>query len=238
MITSRRHRGLWVAVGLGLALTGCFRPAPPEPSGPSAFPPCLDSTGRLIADVNNDGHLDRITGTEGIGTDLSISFGGEAGFGKPRTPDDLLGSSGKRGEQVVAAVADFNGDGWLDLAIASAAHVLGDDPVPPSVGELRLGPFSDRGTGQRTDELDLQATSGLRVVDFDDDEHPDLASYYYDGDGVYGMLGLRGGVEDGLSDPVERFSDFDFPGYNLARRGPEGHLPPSALDRFHPACDS
>ncbi|NYH55146.1 hypothetical protein HNR06_004735 [Nocardiopsis arvandica] len=188
--------------------------------------------------MNNDGHLDRITGTEGTGTDLGISFGGESGFAEPRTPGDLLGSSREGDEQVTAAVADFDGDGWLDLAIAAAAPVRGDDPVPPRVAELRLGPFSDRGAGQRTDELDLGTTSGLRVVDFDDDEHPDLASYYYDGDGVYGMGALLGGVEDGLSDQVERFSDFDFPGYNLGPRGPEGHLPPSASDRFHPACDT
>lgn len=226
-----------MAAGLGLALTGCGAP-PPEPSGPSAFPPCWDSAGRLIADVDNDGHLDRITGTEGTGTDLAISFGGESGFAEPRTPGDLLGSSRQGDEQVVAAVADFDGDGWLDLAIAATTTSGGDDPTPPRVAELRLGPFSDRGSGQRTAELDLGTTSGLRVVDFDDDEHPDLASYYYEGDGVYGTGGLLGGVEGGLSDKVERFSDIDDPGYNLPRIGPEGHLPPSALDRFHPACDA
>ncbi|MEE2040855.1 VCBS repeat-containing protein [Nocardiopsis sp. CT-R113] len=194
--------------------------------------------GRLIADVDNDGHLDRITGTKSIGTDLAIAFGEESGFAEPRTTGLLLGSSREEGEEVMAAVADFDGDGWLDLAIAATGPVAGDDPVPSRVAELRLGPFSDRGTGQRTDELDLGTTFGLRVVDFDDDEHPDLASYYYDGDGVYGMGALLGGVEGGLSDQDERFSDFDFPGYNLPRAGPEGHLPPSASDRFHPACDA
>jgi hypothetical protein len=238
MITSRRHRGLWVAAGLGLALTGCLRPAPLEPSGPSAFPPCSDINGRLIADVDNDGHPDRISGTEGIGTDLAIAFGEESGFAEPRTTGVLLGSSREEGEEVMAAVADFDGDGWLDLAIAATAPVGGDDPVPSRVAELRLGPFSDRGTGQRTDELDLGTTFGLRVVDFDDDEHPDLASYRYEGDGVYGTGALLGGGEDGLSDQVARFSDVDAPGYNLPRAGPEEHLPPSASDRFHPACDA
>jgi hypothetical protein len=238
MITGQGHRGLWAAAALGLTLTGCTPPdpppPPPEPSGPSAFPPCSDSSGRLIADVNNDGHLDRITGTEGTGTDLGISFGGESGFAQPRTPGDLLGSSPEgEEEEVTAAVADFDGDGWLDLAITATAPVLGDDPIPPRVTELRLGPFSDQGVGQRTDELDPEATYGLRVVDFDDDEHPDLASYYYQGDGVYGMNALLGGVEDGLSDRVERFSEFDF-----AHRGPEEDLPPPALDQFHPACDT
>ncbi|WP_150236436.1 FG-GAP repeat domain-containing protein [Nocardiopsis quinghaiensis] len=148
MITSRGHRGLWAAAGLGLTLTGCIRPAPPpEPSGPSAFPPCSDSRGRLIADVNNDGHLDRITGTEGTGTDLGISFGGESGFAEPCTPGDLVGSPREGDEQVTASVADFDGDGWLDQPTRPAAgHPVRDGGHP-------LQAHLARGLGERLQEL-------------------------------------------------------------------------------------
>ncbi|MCP3013104.1 VCBS repeat-containing protein [Nocardiopsis dassonvillei] len=240
-VTGRGHRGLWAAIGLGLALTGCGGPAPPpEPSGPSAFPPCWDAAGRLTADVDNDGHLDRVTGTRGIGAELGVSFGGESGFAEPRTPPDLVGSPPEEeGEEVKAAVADFDGDGWLDLAIAAATLTGGDDVVPPRVAELRLGPFSERGTGQRTVGLDLQSTVGLRVVDFDEDAHPDLASYYYDGDGVYEMLGMLGGAEDGLGGRVDHEIDIGDPYDDVPdKKGPSEHLPPAALDRFHPTCDA
>ncbi|WP_223839005.1 FG-GAP repeat domain-containing protein [Nocardiopsis deserti] len=239
--TSGGRRGLWAAVGLGLVLTGCSSPAPPpQPSGPSAFPPCWDAAGRLTADVDNDGRLDRITGTQGVGADLGISFGGESGFAEPRTPQDLLGSSPEEEEEEVkAAVADFDGDGWLDLAIAAATLTGGDDVVPPRVSELRLGPFSEQGAGQRTVGLDLQSTVGLRVVDFGEDAHPDLASYYYDGDGVYEMLGMLGGAEDGLGGRVNHETDLGDPYDDIPdKEGPSEHLPPSALDRFYPACDA
>lgn len=230
MGTSRRYRGLWVAAGLGLI--GC---SPPTPSAPPTFAPCLDSKDRLIADVDNDGHLDRITGTEGVGTDLRISFGEESGFAEPRTPSDLLGIGlrDRDEEEVVAAVADFDGDGWLDLAVGATAPVGGDDPVPSRVTELRLGPFSSHGVGQRTSGLDSGTTFGLRVVDYNDDEHPDLSSFFYDGDGVYEVRGLLGGVDDGLTDGDRRFSNPDAWG-----GGPEENFPPSAMGRFYPACDS
>lgn len=83
MSTDPRHRGRWAAVGLGLGLTGCAPPAPPAPSAPSAFEPCLDSTDRLIADVDDDGHRDRITGTEGAGADLGIAVGTSMSWSSP-----------------------------------------------------------------------------------------------------------------------------------------------------------
>ena len=208
---------------------GCSSP-PPVPSSPAPAAPCLDSEGRLAADVDADGRLDHVTGFDGAGAGLRIFFGGRS---DPRTPRDLLGERGSEEDEVMAAVADFDGDGWLDLAIASTGPVRGDDPVPSPVTELRPGPFSDRGVGQRTVELDLRTTFGLRVVDYNGDEHPDLASFVYAGDGVYEVDGLLGGVGDGLSGRDPELLDHD-----AWEGGPEEELPPQAMGRFYSVCTS
>lgn len=91
-----------------------------------------------------------------------------------------------------------------------------------------LGP-GGRAAHRRTG---LGAAYALRVVEHDDDEHPDLSSYTYEGDGVYEVLGLLGGGEDGLS-PDGRLSTWDAWDQDL-----EEELPPAAMGRLYPACDS
>ncbi|WP_223838978.1 hypothetical protein [Nocardiopsis deserti] len=134
-------------------------------------------------------------------------------------------------DHVRAAVADFDGDGWLDLVITASERVGGDDPVPSAVNGLRTGPISERGRDQEAHGFPEERVTALRVVDYDGNDRPDLAFYQYDGDGSYVVQGHQGGRGEGLS-PQVGHSYVD-----VADSEPEGHLPPPlGLDGFHPAC--
>lgn len=224
-----RYRGPGVAVGLGLVLSGC---APGAPVGAPEAESCLDPTGRLIAHVNDDEYPDAVTGTGGVGEELRIAFGEESGFGEPRDPRDLVGFMDRDEDHVRAAVADFDGDGWLDLVIAASERILGDDPVPSAVNELRTGPVSTWGRGQEAHGFPEEQVTALRVVDYDGNDRPDLAFYQYDGDGNHVVQGHQGGRGEGLSPEIEHYY------VDVADSEPEGHLPPPLdMDGFYPACD-
>ncbi|XKK39444.1 VCBS repeat-containing protein [Nocardiopsis sp. ARC36] len=223
MEAARRYRGLGVAAGLGLVLSGCAPGAP-------ADEPCLDPAGRLIAHVNNDEYPDAVTGTEGIGEELRIAFGEESGFGEPRAPRDLVGFIHRYQDDFYAAVADFDGDGWLDLAIAASEEITGDSPGRSPVTELRMGPISGWGRGQETHSLLEVHMRGLRAVDYDGNNRPDLALHGYEGDGSYAVRGYEGDQEEGLSYRNEHYEMYA-PGWA------EDDLPPPLdMDGFYPAC--
>ncbi len=223
-----RYRGAGAAVGLGLVLSGCASGAPVGAPGPE---PCFDPPGRLVAHVNDDEYPDAVTGTGGTGDELRIAFGEESGFGEPRTPRDLVGFMDRDEDHVRAAVADFDGDGWLDLVITASERIGGDDPVPSAVNELRTGPISERGRGQETHGFPEEQVTALRVVDYDGNDRPDLAFYQYDGDGSYVVQGHQGGRGEGLSPQVEHYY------VDVADSEPEGNLPPPlGLEGFYPTC--
>lgn len=71
-----------------------------------------------IADLNKDGYLDIIVGffnpPDGTPTDLAIYYGSQTGYDKRnRVAIPSLGRSGSPN------VADYNQDGWLDIAVVS-----------------------------------------------------------------------------------------------------------------------
>lgn len=134
--------------------------APPRPTGKPSVTTCVNSSGALMADIDGDTHADRVLDPSRIGAELTIEFGKEAGYEKPVGPRKLVGGSDGGEEDVLAAVADYNGDGWSDLVIVATGKWHGDDPIDPSVAELRLGPFSATGQGQRTRALDLGEIRG------------------------------------------------------------------------------
>ncbi len=232
----RPVRAALVLAGL-LLCAGCedsLGKPPPRPAGPSAVTACLTGSGDLIADVDNDGRPDRITDPSRRGARLSIAFG--TGSPRERTVParGLADRPGGRQQYVRAVVADFDRDGWSDLVVVAGRTQGGDDPVPPRVAELRLGPFSGTGRSRRTVRLDLGATQDIAVADYNHDRYPDLAAYTYAGDGVYVFQARLGGPRTGLgSDTREYTTDAGATGYH-----PPARLPHAGPAPFYPLCGS
>lgn len=221
-----RHAAL-VAVGL-LLFAGCEeslgRP-PLPPTAPSAVTACLTATGQLLTDVNNDGRPDLVADPSRSGARLTITFG--AGSARETTVGarGLADRAGEHQQYVRVAVADFDGDGWTDLVVVAGAEQRGDDPIPPKLSELRLGPFSDTGRGQRILHLDTGPTKDIGVTDSNHDRFPDLAAYTYSGDGVHETRVRLGDSAAALGAQAE----------------PTGHddaadPPRTGLEPFYPRC--
>ncbi|MEU6549292.1 VCBS repeat-containing protein [Streptomyces sp. NPDC046915] len=171
--------------------------APPRPVAPSAIKSCVTGSGDLIADLDADGHADRVSDPSGAGARLTITFGTASGAGKRVGVRDLVGGQGPK-ETDLAAVADFDRDGWADLVVVATGKWQGDDPIEPRLAELRRGPFARTGRGHDPRHLDLGETRGVAVADYNHDRYPDLAAYIYDGDGVYQTRGRLGEKSAGI----------------------------------------
>jgi len=93
---------------------GTFQPPVTANPGPFPTPNCFQA-----ADFNNDGILDIVSGTEtnsSVGTPISVFLGkGDGTFQPPVNTTALLGPGG-------LAVADFTGDGKLDLAFSTSPY--------------------------------------------------------------------------------------------------------------------
>ncbi|MGW1214384.1 FG-GAP repeat domain-containing protein [Streptomyces sp. NPDC002499] len=206
--------------------------APPSPSGKPSVPSCVTSAGNLLADIDGDGRTDRVSDPSRTGARLTVEFGEKAGYGKPVGVRKLVGGSGGGEKDVVGAVADFDGDGWSDLAVVATGQKQGDDAIKPKVAKLVSGPFSASGQGQRTRKLDLTETRGVSVADYNHDSHPDLAVFSYSGDGVYQTEARLGSADTGLGDASEGSAGYTK--YVYASRPIT--LPPSGLSKFYPKC--
>src|SRR4029077_17017049 len=134
--------------------------------GPGAF---LAVAGRpdsiSLADVNSDGHLDIIlVVTDSFGPHLQIMLGdGKGGFAGPATI-----STGNAGPITNAIVADFNGDGFSDIA-------FGSNPSSPQVSII----FGDGHGGFSAPRVipvanDTTFAVELVLLDVNKDSKPDM----------------------------------------------------------------
>ncbi|RKN41314.1 FG-GAP repeat domain-containing protein [Streptomyces hoynatensis] len=218
------------------AVAGCGEDSPPEvPEGGPAVEPCVTASGELVADLDADGLADRVLDPSGAGTGLRIRFGAESGEGPEAGAGRLVGGSGE--DETMAAVADFDGDGWFDLVAVATGEWQGDDPIEPRVAELRFGPFSREGRGQRSRELDLGETRGIAVADYNHDRYPDLAAFVYAGDGVYETEARLGEAEDGLGELTgEILQEYTVMAEQTGDPTPR-NMPEPGLPSFLPACE-
>ncbi|WP_416981762.1 FG-GAP repeat domain-containing protein [Streptomyces sp. T028] len=222
----------FVVAGL-VFFTGCedvLGPPPPPPDGPPSVMACVTGAGELIADLNDDGLPDRVVDPTGQGVDLTITFGFGTAHETKAGHRALADHAGTHQNYVRVAVADFDRDGWSDLVVVAGENPLGDDPIPPKLAELRFGPFSNTGRGQRIQPLDLGPTKDMKVADFNHDRYPDISAYTYAGDGVHAWEGRLGEPGRGLGTDTHEYTLDD-----TGQVSPQD-LPATGLDPFYPRC--
>ncbi len=219
-------------------LAGCGddRGAPPaRPTAGPAVRSCVTPSAGLVADLNGDGTPDRVSPPSATGADLTLTFGAKDGDGTTVGPRDLVGDRGADAKDVLAVVADFDQDGWMDLFITATDAFSGDDPLTPAVSELRLGPFSARGRGQSEHAVTLTEPRALAVADYNHDRYPDLASYGHEGDGVYATTARLGNAHGLDRGPDDRNRPYTQEATRTDRPTPTT-MPQADLADFLPRC--
>ncbi|MFI7316447.1 FG-GAP repeat domain-containing protein [Streptomyces venezuelae] len=154
----------------------------------AAAAPCLSDATTLLGDLDGDGRPDRIANPGLDGTKMTVQWGAADGtFGTKQNVGKLVGV--KRGEVATAAVADFQGDGKLDLVVNIVEPSGVDDPATARVADYRPGPLKRADlSSTRTRHLDIGDASEakeLRIADYGGDAYPDLAILSNAGDGVW-----------------------------------------------------
>lgn len=133
------------------------------PAVGSPFPTGFIPTSVVAGDFNSDGHPDLVVANAGSNNVMLLLGNGAGGFGQAPGSPFPVGTY-----PVAIAVADFNGDSFLDLAVANSKSnnitlLLGNGQGSFTAGTG--SPFSSGGTGP----------IALAVADFNQDGAPDLA---------------------------------------------------------------
>ncbi|WP_222724070.1 hypothetical protein [Streptomyces sp. OR43] len=223
-----RRRRFATGAGAGLAvLAGGLWPllgAGPQPGGHAPLPICAADSTTLRADVDADGHLDEIrdqnrnaSGSVVFRKDgdrTTVGVGDARGFW-PKLRGALKEDMATRG-----AFGDFDGDGYLDLALFYSQDDEGDSPRDSMlVHEVRYGPLARDLSSDRTGTIRTGSpafVSGVWVTDSDHDGRSELQVLQSGGDG---MIARHIGRQDdgGVSVGGEEFRGSDRPETELGR---------------------
>ncbi|MFE9819545.1 hypothetical protein [Streptomyces sp. NPDC005773] len=223
-----RRRRLATAAAAGLAvLAGGLWPllgSGPQPGGHAPMAICASDSTTLRADVDADGQLDEIrdqnrnaSGSVVLRRDghrTTVGVGDARGFWK-RLRGALKEDMVTRG-----AFGDFDGDGYLDLALFHSQRDVGDSTRDGMlVHEVRYGPLARDLGSDRTGTIRTGSqafVSGVWVTDTDRDGRSELQVLQSGGDG---MIARHVGRQDdgGISVGGEEFRGPDRPETELGR---------------------
>ncbi|WP_055701644.1 MULTISPECIES: FG-GAP repeat domain-containing protein [Streptomyces] len=150
--------------------------------------PCLSGATTLLGDLDGDGIRDKISNPGHTGVKMTVQWGkADGSFGTAQSVRKLVGA--KTGEVATAAVADFQGDGKLDVVVNIVKPSGVDDPATARVAEFRPGPLKRANLGsaapKKLDIGDSREVKELRVANYGGDAYPDLAMLSNAGDGVW-----------------------------------------------------
>jgi hypothetical protein len=159
-------------------------------ANPVAYTPAAAPYSLRVADLTGDGHLDILV-TESSNNVQSIELftnTGKGTFAQAVLPVAIKPESGN------LVIADFNGDGIMDLASQSN----GADGIDLNTGDGVLAFDFGTGSGKLASQpltLASPQTNGFLVVgDFDGDGRPDLAFAGYDYQMMGGFVTDTGGI--------------------------------------------
>lgn len=173
--------GLWPLLGAG-----------PQPGDHAPMTICASDSTTVRADVDADGQLDEIRYRDGEGAAsvvfrrgddrTSVSVGEARGFWKK------LRGVWKEDMATRGALGDFDGDGYLDLALFYSQEDMGDSPRDNMlVHEVHYGPLARDLSSDRTGAIRMGSPAyvfGAWVTDTDHDGRAELQVIQSDGDGM------------------------------------------------------
>lgn len=205
--------GLWPLLGTG-----------PEPGDHAPVSVCASDSSTLRADVDADGRLDEIR-DQNRNAAGSVVFRSDehrttVGVGDARGFWQKLRGALKEDMATRAAFGDFDGDGYLDLALFYSQDDEGDSPRDSMlVHEVRYGPLARDLSSDRTGTIRIGTpafVSGVWVTDTDHDGRSELQVLQSGGDGMVARhVGRQHG--GGISVGGEEFHGPDQPETELGR---------------------
>lgn len=190
-----RRRRLATATGAGLVVIAesiwLLLGTGPKPGDHAPMAICAVDNSTLRADVDADGQLDEIHDPYGDGTSsvvfqrddhrTTVSVGDARGFWQK-----LRGAS-KEDMETRGTFGDFDGDGYLDLALFYSQRDEGDTPRDNMVvHEVHYGPLARDLSSDRTGTIRMKHSTfvyGVRATDTNHDGRAELQVFQSGGDG-------------------------------------------------------
>ena len=118
--------------------------------------------GGHCADFNKDGYLDLVVAGEGR---IRIFHGSENGFDPENVTELLPSRAGEPSSSILwPAVADLNGDGWLDIVA----------PMSTRGRSIIFWGGPDGFSEERCSKIPVDSALGVRIADLNKDGYPDL----------------------------------------------------------------